>query len=45
MNENDDRRNAPKEPDRLLTEITTAMKMLADAELLHSRRERTSHGL
>ena len=34
MNENDDRRNAPKEPDRLLAEITTAMKMLPDAELL-----------
>ncbi len=34
MNENDDRRNAPKEPDRVLAEITTAMKTLPDAELL-----------
>lgn len=30
----DDRRNAPKEPDRLLAEIITAMKTLPDAELL-----------
>jgi hypothetical protein len=34
MNENDDRRNAPKEPDRVLAEITRAMKTLPDAELL-----------
>jgi hypothetical protein len=34
MNENDDRRNAPKEPDRVLAEITTVMKTLPDAELL-----------
>lgn len=34
MNENDDRRNVPKEPDRLLAEIITAMKTLPDAELL-----------
>ena len=29
MNEEDDRRNAPKDPDRLLAEITTAMKNAA----------------
>jgi hypothetical protein len=34
MNENDDRRNAPKEPERVLAEITTVMKTLPDAELL-----------
>jgi hypothetical protein len=34
MNEEEDRRNAPKDPDRLLAEITTAMKTLPDAELL-----------
>jgi hypothetical protein len=34
MNEDEDRRNAPKDPDRLLVEITTAMKTLPDAELL-----------
>jgi hypothetical protein len=33
MNEND-RRNARKEPNHLLAEITTAMKTLPDAELL-----------
>jgi hypothetical protein len=32
--EEDRRRNAPKDPDCLLIEITTAMKMLPDAELL-----------
>ena len=31
---NEDRRNEPKEPDRLLVEIATAMKTLPDAELL-----------
>lgn len=35
MNEDEDRRrNAPKDPDRLLAQITTAMKTLPDAELL-----------
>ena len=29
MNEEDDQRNAPKDPDRLLAEITTAMKNAA----------------
>jgi hypothetical protein len=34
MNMEEDRRNAPKDPERLLIEITTAMKTLPDAELL-----------
>ena len=34
MNKEEDRRNAPKDPDRLLVDITTAMKTLPDAELL-----------
>ena len=34
MNEGEDRGNAPKDPNRLLAEITMAMKTVPDAELL-----------